>query len=181
MLPEFRVPVVLGGEAHQLLVQDVPACVFWQGYPNPGSEASARDQVQALWAWLRHLLVRVTVRPALDLEWVLSWGDDAEGTILRYLQAIAFHPQPVLAPMPPGKLLTLAGAGPGETLAEQAAFRGCIPPPHIAAIVRLVARAMGVPAAQLWLGYASEFFFNYHVHLTDEDKAGAPLPEIARG
>ena len=184
MLPDFRVPILLGGEQHFLLVQDVPACVFWQGYPDPASEAPDRDQGQALAAWLRHLLVRVTVKPALDLDWVLSWGDDYEHPIERYLQAVGFTPQPVVAAVAPGALLELGGeAPPGvprETLADHAAFRGCVPPPHVQNIFRLVARSAGIPAVQLWLMASSEFFFTYHVHLTEDEKVGAPLPEVKR-
>jgi hypothetical protein len=181
MLPSFRVPIVLSGESHHLLVRDVSACVFWQGYPDPASEAPARDQGQALAAWLRHLLVRVTVKPALDLDWVLTWGDDYERPILRYLDAVGFTPQPVVAAVEPGKLLD-RGDVPAEpeTLADHAAFRGCVPPAHVQHIFRQVARSTGVPAVQLWLGWASEFFFDYHVHLTDEEKAGVPLPEVKR-
>ena len=179
MLPSFRVPIILGGETHHLLVQDVPACVFWQGYPDP--EQTGRDQRQALAAWLRHLLIRVTVKPALDLDWILSWGDAYEPPILRYLEAIGFTPQPVVAAMEPGKLLDREGvATERQLLADHAAFRGCIPPPHVQGIFRLVARSAGVQASQLWLMPASEFFFTYHVHLTDEEKAGAPLPEVRR-
>lgn len=181
MLPSFRVPIVLSGETHHLLVQDVPACVFWQGYPDPASEAPDRDRGQALAAWLRHLLVRVTVKPVLDLDWVLTWGDDYERPILRYLEAIGFTPQPVVAAMEPGQLMDRDGVpAAAETLADHAAFRGCVPPPHVQNIFRLVARNAGVPAAQLWLMPASEFFFTYHVHLTDEEKAAAPLPEVKR-
>lgn len=186
MLPEFRVPIILGEpDARQqsaLLVQDVPACVFWQGWPEPASsEVSAHDHGQAVAAWLRHLLVRVTRKPVLDLEWVLTLGDDYELPIERYLQAIGFTPQPVVAAVEAGALLELAEApAQPETLAHHAAFRGCVPPPHVQGIFRLVARTVGLPAAQLWLMPSSEFFFTYHVHLTDDEKAVAQLPTVGR-
>ena len=177
MLASFRVPIVLSGETSHLLVQDVPACVFWQGYPDPEVEAREGSQAQA--AWFRHVLIRATVRPPLDLDWVLSWGDDYWPPLERYLEAIGFFPRPVVAAVAAGALLDLdpAPGHPRESLADQAAFRGCVPPPHVQHIFRLVARSIGVRASQLWLGWASEFFFDYHVHLSDEDKAGAPLPE----
>lgn len=183
MLPDFRVPISLGGESHQLLVQDLPACVFWQGYPDPASEAPALEQGQAQAAWFRHLLVRATVRPALTLDWVLELGEDAWLPTERYLQAVGFMPVPVVAAAEPGALLSIdqhAGGARRETLAEHAAFRGCVPPPHVAALFRLVARAVAVPASTLWLMPASEFFFTYHVHLTDEERGTAPLPEVKR-
>lgn len=181
MLPEFRVPIGVGGEAHQLLVQDVPACVFWQGYPDTHADVSDREKRQAEDAWLRHLLVRVTVKPALTLDWVRALADDFWPPTQRYLEAIGFFPRPVLEAMEPADLFD-PGNVPArrESLTQFAAYRGCIPPPHVQGIYRLMARAMGVPASQLWLMPASEFFFCYHVNLTDDDKAGAPLPEVAR-
>jgi hypothetical protein len=182
MLPEFRVPITLGGETHALLVEDVPACVFWQGYPDTTSEASDRDKRQREAEWLRHLLVRVTLKPALTVEWVTEMADDAWPPTHRYLEAIGFFPRPVVEAAQPGDLVTL-DAQPKIArgrLAEHAAFRGCVPPPHVQGIVRLMARAIGVPASQLWLMFASEFFFCYHVNLSDEEKHGAPLPEVSR-
>ena len=67
-----------------------------------------------------------------------------------------------------------------QRAAEFSAFRGCIPPVHVQRILRLMARAIGIPAVRLWLLPASEFFFCYHVNLTDEDKTLGPLPEVVR-
>lgn len=184
MLPSFRVPIVLGEETHHLLVEDVPACVFWQGYPDPSSETSVRDRHQALAAWLRHLLVRITVKPVLDFEWVATWGDDYELPVQSYLKAVGFTPQPVVEALEPAKLLNVpddtAGRGVMQTLVQHGAFRGCVPPPHVASIFRLVGRSIGLPVAELWLMPSSEFFFNYHVGLNDDEKHGQPLPEVSR-
>lgn len=179
MLPDFRIPLILSGVSHQLLVQDVPACVFWQGYPDASQEMADRDRTQAEAWWYRHLLIRVTLQPGLDLDWVLTWGNDYELPVRRYLEAVGFIPKSVAAPSPPGELLDL-DVIPRLPVMDLAPFRGCVPTPQVQQLVRILARSMQVPASQLWLMFASEFFFNYHVHLSEEEKSLAPLPEIVR-
>lgn len=187
MLPSFAIPLPLGTERAALLVEDVPACVFWQGYPEVGAELSDRDRRQQEAAWLHHLLVRVTIRPALDLEWVRAMGDDSWAPTQAYLEAVGFFPRPVLEPTDAAALREIPGRAPAlgaqalrRREREHAAFRGCVPAPHVQAIFRLMAPIVGVPASALWLMPASEFFFNYHVQLDEPQKAAAPLPEVSR-
>lgn len=183
MLPEFRVPVILGEagarQQHALLVQDVPTCVFWQGYPDPA--APPREQAQTQADWFRHVLLRATVQPTLSIEWILSWGNDYWPPTVRYLEAIGFAPRPIVAAAEASEILDLAAAAPPRApLADHAAFRGAMPAPHVRFLIRHVARATGIRAAQLWRMPASEFFFTYHVHLTDEEKVIQPLPTLNR-
>lgn len=184
MLPEFVVPIVLGGEPSALLVQDVPACVFWQGYPDTANaDLTDRNKRAAEAAWLRHLLVRVTALPELDLVMVQEMGDDAWLPTRAYLEAIGFFPRPVPAAVT-AEMLRAIPALPKRTRTELrdrefGAFRGCIPPEHVQQILRMMAGALrGITVPGLWLMPASEFFFAYHVGLTDEQKGLAPLPEV---
>jgi hypothetical protein len=188
VLSEFSVPILLGEErtVASLLVQDVEACVFWQGYPDTHAEAATpRDLRQAEAAWLQHLLARVTVTPMLTLDWVREMADDSWPPTQAYLEAVGFFPRPVLAPTEATALREIPGLpvrtarSARQRAAEFAAFRGCVPPVHVQRLLRLLAPAVGIPASQLWLMPASEFFFNYHVQLSDEQKTIAPLPEVS--
>ena len=71
-LPDFRVPIELQpGVRHFLLVRDVPACVFWQGFPESPDDGSSRaDHHRRLaeWLWRERVLMRVTLLPRLDLD-----------------------------------------------------------------------------------------------------------------
>lgn len=187
MLPDFAVPIVLGEERASLLVRDVEACVFWQGYPDTHAELTGREARRLEAAWFQHLLARVTVEPALTVEWVREMGDDSWPPTQAYLEAVGFFPRPVLE-ADDAEILRreIAGALHWTPAAQRQraldflAFRRRVPPAHVQRLLRLMAPLCGVPASQLWRMPVSEFFFNYHVALSDEQKLTVPLPEVSR-
>lgn len=178
MLPDFLLSIELRpGDRRSLLARDVPACVFWQGYPEldegmPQLEFRRREA-----DFFEHLLERVVVKPRLTLEGVRSMGVDSQGPTRRYLEAVGYSPRALPEPVQPALLLALADplleAPPPRH--ELEAFGAWQPPRGIALLFKALAETVHQPASVFWAMPISEMLFNYSIHLA-EQKAALPLP-----
>jgi hypothetical protein len=183
MLPDFKVPIELQPGAQQaLLVRDVAACVFWQGYPELTEDTSmraARDRRLAELRWFEHLLARVTIRPSLTVEMVRRMGGDSWLPIRHYLEVVGYFPHVVSEAVEAAGILDVFPDH--ETAAAQhlEAFRAALPPRPIRLLLRELSGPMHLSAPALWLAPISEVLFGYHVYLADQVKAVVPLPDFA--
>lgn len=183
MLPDFRVVVELQpGQRHRLLVRDVPACVFWQGYPEPSEDpsiAARHTHRLAELLWFEHLLTRVTLRPQLSLTMVRAMGSDYWPPLRQYLEAIGYEPHVVAEAVEPAEVLDVFPEQATAAAQDVAAYRATLPPAGMRRLLRELAERMHLSAGALWLAPISEMLFGYWCYLGDEERARVPLPNIA--
>src|SRR3989304_6466405 len=101
MLPDFTLPIRVGTQESHLLLRDVPAAVFFSGYPvlhprEDGYMAGHR-------AWINGLLSRAIVPPSTLTPDLMDRLGEARAELEgRYLAAIGWRPQVAGEPLVAG-------------------------------------------------------------------------------
>ncbi|HJR01837.1 MAG TPA: hypothetical protein VKA83_09410 [Methylomirabilota bacterium] len=173
MLRPFKISVDLRpGHRRTLLVRDVPACVFWYGFPELTPALTPAAFFAAMDRWERGLLSRAVIVPAnLTEDHVARLGRARRGVMTAYLEAVGFKARPADAEE---RLefdeLVEASADP-----EDAAFAAWVPRGPIRQMLAATATSAHVAPVTLWRGPISEMLFNCRVAMADEllEKLGA--------
>lgn len=186
MLPNFKIPVeVRPGERRALLVRDVPACVFWYGFPDLSQKYAGRDFLVRMATWEEGVLYRALVRPRLTAEDIVArFGGAMRLPMRAYLEAVGFR---VRVGDPPPALELDEQNEPTVPRADDVALRAWVPAGVLRQMFAATAAAAHVSPAVLWVMPISEMLFNCRVAMADEMLArveavvAAPPPTRPRG
>lgn len=166
MLRPFKLPVELQpGHRRSVLARDLPACVFWWGFPDFTPELTMRGFLGAMDRWERHLLTRAVIKPVFTEDAVVRWGGAARrATIQAYLETVGFRATPtgVTARLEFDEEVGI------QTYPEDEAFAAWVPRGVLRQMLAATAKATLVSPAALWRGAISELLFNCRVAMADE-------------
>lgn len=165
MLPDFLLRIPGFGADVALVARDVPACVFFAGFPDaldelfePSGAELTPGMSARLERWAEGLLTRVVVRPRLTLEHVGRLGEARRDAVLGYLLAVGpgAAPAPALEPFAEPDLLP-------DVHDPEPARVGAIPEPSVQdALIAMSQRAHVLPSV-LWLLPISEWLFDWRL------------------
>lgn len=178
MLPPFKLPIELRpGQRRTLLARDLPACVFWWGFPDLTPDLSMRTFLGAMDRWERNLLLRAVIKPRLTDDQIARWGGASRRmTVQAYLEAVGFRAAPSGAEVRL-ELDELAEVGPHP---EDAAFAAWVPRGALRQMLASTAKATLIAPALLWRGPISEMLFNCRVAMADELLDALATKAVAR-
>lgn len=161
MILDFLLPIRVGSQEAIVSCRDVPAAVYWYGYP--GVPPDADGFMAARREWVNGLLSRAIVRPHLvTVDTLERLGPARDELERRYLAAVGqrpavpgeplilgFDPDPI-APAPPASWLpALSSPPPAEALGA----------------ILALAQMFHVPPAAIWLAPISEYLVNQAIVL----------------
>ena len=166
MLTPFKLPFeVQPGQRRTLLARDVPACVFWYGFPDLGPGLTTHGFLAGMDRWERGLLARAVLKPRFTEASIALWGAGRRRVPMQaYLEAVGFRAR---AEGDEGRL-ELHEAAEATAYPEDAAFLGWVPRGPIRQMLAATAAAVHVAPAALWRGPISEMLFNCRVAMADE-------------
>jgi hypothetical protein len=184
MLPNFLLPVTLGGAPAFLLARDVTVAEFFHGFPNSAPTMPCYDKetptaqhgiTAALEGWADALLTRAVLNPTLTLDVVHRLGGARDQAVMSYLRTVGWIASG--DPAPPARSLD-ATAPPAEThtwARMEAAWIVSLPPfttvpvDNIKAALKLVASKCRVAPHVVWSEWnISSFIFDWRVLIQDD-------------
>lgn len=150
MIPDVYLPLVLpGGTPGGFVARDVPAAVFFYGWPGEGAH------VEHLELWRERLLPRVVVEPAgLTLQTVQHLGDAIRPTLSAYLRAVGWPETDY-----PNAAAQVAAPAVGRTLLADVPTLTAPPHPHLAQAMARWTEEWRLSPLALWQGPISEFLW----------------------
>jgi hypothetical protein len=181
VLPDFPLAITgLDGEPRAMIARDVPASVFFCGFPpavpltecwkSDTPEGQQRTRVH-LERWLDGLLTRVVVAPRLTLELVQRLGPIRDQAERAYLRTVGWAPaDPDQPDGAEALLLPGAAAEPEPKLSSSEALRWpvTVPSASLKASLQMMAKRARVLPSALWQVPISEWIFNWRILLEDE-------------
>ncbi|MBI4637677.1 MAG: hypothetical protein HY727_15170 [Candidatus Rokubacteria bacterium] len=99
MLRDFILPITLAGAPRGLIARDLPAGLFFYGFPDivpfadcweRDTSAGQRETAQQMERWLDHLLVAAVCEPRLTLEQVHRLGPARDEAVVAYLRTVGW-------------------------------------------------------------------------------------------
>jgi hypothetical protein len=168
VLPDIEIALPTFGPGRVLIARDVPAAVFFYGFPTHARLESTRSfaAVVAMETWLDGLLARVIVAPRLSRALAARLGTDRDLVAHVYLTAVGW----LEAPKEGRSADELPSAAPRsieEAPVDPTSLRALATPPpgpQLAATVRRVASATKTPPHVVWTRWTiSEFIFTWRV------------------
>lgn len=179
MLPDIALPILVAGRRKRLIARDVPAAVFFDGFPNavPLADCWRAETLDAqhrvtieLARWSASLLTRVVIVPRLSPALVGRLGREGERAAIAYLTAVGFITPAERGGDDTPALVGLSRVAPEPLRNASAIVRLPVGPPaaNLRTALRLMAARGRVLPSVLWALPISEWIFNWRVLLQDE-------------